>query len=965
MLRNNQKVAIQSSIDNDFASGVHFHATGTGKSYIILNILMEFNKKYPTSNVIWLCEQKSILMEQLDNKILKQRGFKSIIDQFFVHNFTKNKPRDWVDILNSTKYWSNLLKKPILLVINRAFLTEHNGYEKWKTKFDLILHDECHSITNKTTKQFYQYINIPRCIGFSATPVFVEPFDKIISKYTIYDSFTDNIIVPPKIYWLKSQSIHSQQKTLQIIHDLIQDLPYKKIIVWCGLIKECHELAKIFSDKFPTFKTYVDTSEEMVSDIHEFRELQSNGFLFCAAKHKEGSDIPFLDGCIFMDGVEKRSYKAFVQCIGRVLRLDPNGLKKEGFILDLCAKSSIEICNRVNQFLFENTVGIFPWKYETNYLKDVEKTTIHSLRLIKTEKIIPKPINLYDYSKDDIIKCFIRKVPSEERYYDRLTHELDLFINKNLTGYLFQAIRILELTNHVPHVTRGSCGSSLVCYLLGISNVDPVKYDISFSRFLNIHRTSLPDIDFDFSHVQRDEVFLKIALEWPTQVARISNHVYFGEKSAIRESIRKEGYRKFIAKSDIMSFINGLDKDQQERIKQNSESLVDTFKTYSLHCGGIVFYPDGVPEDKLHIQEKKSAIPQVKSNKLEISNLKQFKIDILSSRAISQLCDGLSAFTTNDIRFDQYDQDPHVIELFASGQNIGLTLAESPLIRKAFLKYKPKCISDIAMCLSIIRPAAKNAQESKTVEETMDKMIYDDDAIHMIVKMCNCSEDDADKYRRAFANGIKETQREFIALCKKNGSDDLQDNLEVLKLLRKYSFCKSHAISYAQLIWQLAVLKVYYPKKFWVATLKYCESSYRKWVHVYEAKIAGVSFVEGKKKSVFSKRRSKTTTKSSLLEQLRETGLWDMTDGQFIKNCYYTKENNDVRFRGIIAYSRQVSRINTVIFICTGPKVYVELVCKHAANDPIYTNKKVICEGFGKVIDDECFVVEVDTISIE
>ena len=84
----------------------------------------------------------------------------------------------------------------------------------------------------------------------------------------------------------------------------------------------------------------------------------------------------------------------------------------------------------------------------------------------------------------------------------------------------------MHITNYIPHVTRGSCGSSLVCYLLGISNVDPIKHDIKFERFLNIYRDKLPDIDLDFPHYLRDEVFLKLELKWPNQVARISNHVH-------------------------------------------------------------------------------------------------------------------------------------------------------------------------------------------------------------------------------------------------------------------------------------------------------------------------------------------------------------------------------------------------------------------------------------------------------
>ena len=84
--------------------------------------------------------------------------------------------------------------------------------------------------------------------------------------------------------------------------------------------------------------------------------------LFCAVKHREGSDIPNIDCCIFLDIVEKRSERVFTQCIGRVLRKDINNKKKYGLIIDLKAKSTIEICNRIQYYL--KLDDIFPWEYK-------------------------------------------------------------------------------------------------------------------------------------------------------------------------------------------------------------------------------------------------------------------------------------------------------------------------------------------------------------------------------------------------------------------------------------------------------------------------------------------------------------------------------------------------------------------------------------------------------------------------
>ena len=90
-LYENQEKALRISINNDFKSGVHFHATGTGKSLISLNILIEYNKKNPNNHIIWLCEQKSILNEQFSKDTLHKKGFSEINKYFSIFNLVSNK----------------------------------------------------------------------------------------------------------------------------------------------------------------------------------------------------------------------------------------------------------------------------------------------------------------------------------------------------------------------------------------------------------------------------------------------------------------------------------------------------------------------------------------------------------------------------------------------------------------------------------------------------------------------------------------------------------------------------------------------------------------------------------------------------------------------------------------------------------------------------------------------------------
>ena len=160
-----------------------------------------------------------------------------------------------------------------------------------------------------------------------------------------------------------------------------------------------------------------------------------------------------------------------------------------------------------------DTSIILKWLQE-NYNAEVICYTADIGQKIDRKKIISnaKKFGVKSIIIEDLKNMFIVECPKNEKYTTRLNRELDLINQKNLVCYLIRAIEILNLTDYIPHVTRGYCGSSLVCYLLGISNVDPIKYGITFERFLNDYRDTLPDIDLDFPHFLRDEVFLKLEL---------------------------------------------------------------------------------------------------------------------------------------------------------------------------------------------------------------------------------------------------------------------------------------------------------------------------------------------------------------------------------------------------------------------------------------------------------------------
>lgn len=526
----------------------------------------------------------------------------------------------------------------------------------------------------------------------------------------------------------------------------------------------------------------------------------------------------------------------------------------------------------------------------------------------------------------NIIGKFTRKCPKNLTYLNRLVTEFNVIINKNFYEYILQVVELLDLVSDIPHIIRGSAGSSLVCYCLGITNIDPVVDNVSFARFLNESRETMPDIDFDFPHNRRDQVFQRINTHWSERVARISNHVMYQEKSATREAIRRaqtkhEGKSTFVprAKCNTKNFAKW-----KLEIDETKKELIGTMRCYSLHCGGIVIYDEKVPDDII-LETKNKKInsgqfgQQITYNKEDVAKAGLFKIDILSNRGLSQL------FDVSSQPIELYpSEDFNITKLFARGNNIGLTFAESPAMRKLLACVQPKSPMDIAFCLALVRPAAASGSKTQAIVdfergEFGNYLIFDDDAIHFIQSSINCNEAQADKFRRGFSKNKVKLIKEFDGLLEefKVGENKKAKLFKSLNDLRRYSFCKSHAISYGKLVWALAYNKVYNPVQFWLATLNNSHSSYRKWVHWNEAKLAGIELSFDKKPYVLSGNKLVGTPRDNskgidkAQAQFKMFGYWIGND--FLPDMYLNIIQDDTpvgpnefmcEFRGLIATGR-------------------------------------------------------------
>jgi DNA polymerase III alpha subunit len=580
----------------------------------------------------------------------------------------------------------------------------------------------------------------------------------------------------------------------------------------------------------------------------------------------------------------------------------------------------------------------------------------------------------------DLLELIKVPIPENPIYKERLQIELDLIQKFQFTRVFLQVQKIIEILSElkIHHIIRGSSGSSLICYLLGITKIDPIKHNLHLARFMNYARSDIPDIDIDVPYNRREEVYRRICEVWPQEVARISNHVTYGYKTALRESVKEviksqeydvstEKNKLKVIRKKKFSVEKVLESENLiEEAKEGAKILKGKTKYDSLHCGGIVIFEEEgkVPEEL--VLKNDSFICQIKYDKDETEDAGFIKIDILSNRGLAQWSD----CRTKESLDSYLPKDNRIKELFSSGNTIGLTFGESRGMRNIFMIMKPESMEEVAIALALIRPAAANDGRKalflkrwcseERYNELNKPILFDDDAIERIEQLLKCDAGTADRWRKVFAKQREEHINRFkIKLhLREYNSKYINQVIDDLNQLSLYSFCKSHALSYGQLVWALAYEKVYNPHNFWVATLNHCNSMYRKWVHYREAKCSGLMLTRGKPPfslgtkngipSLVSKEKtllqSFLVEKNSDLSDFRKYGYW-LSD-TFFPTCYMKRNCLEIEFRGLIAIGRVLYKSN-VTFITVGydNQKYLELVIPNKKRTDLFYYS--ILEGKG------------------
>jgi error-prone DNA polymerase len=455
----------------------------------------------------------------------------------------------------------------------------------------------------------------------------------------------------------------------------------------------------------------------------------------------------------------------------------------------------------------------------------------------------------------------------------RIEYELNIIENAGFSPYFLRMDEIVKMARSVNGADRtcgrGSGAASIVSYSLGITNVDPVRHNLYFERFLNPSRSDPPDIDVDFAWDERDDLIKAVIEQFgPEYCARVANHNFFRARSALRETAKAYGF------SD--GEISGHEKrlfDLRENVDDADPLWKEVYKIAArikglprglgMHCGGLVITPEPISRFA-PIEKSAEGFPLLAWEKEGVEAAGFVKIDLLGNRSLAVIRDALQNLQEQGIHIDPHSwrpiDDKATIEALSYGDSMGVFYIESPAMRQLQKKTGVGDFEHIVIHSSLIRPAA-NRFISEYVRrlkggkweplhpllegilgESYGILCYQEDVSKSAVALAGFNEADADRLRKLIAKkagdaklGIYEKQ--FFEGCRKNGvSEDVIQKVWAMMLsFDGYSFCKPHSASYAMVSFQSAYLRVHHPAEFMAAVLSNQGGYYRP--HAYIAEI--------------------------------------------------------------------------------------------------------------------------------
>lgn len=457
----------------------------------------------------------------------------------------------------------------------------------------------------------------------------------------------------------------------------------------------------------------------------------------------------------------------------------------------------------------------------------------------------------------EIIKAKYRNLNNEEKR--RLAFEYRIIREMGFEPYFVLIYELKEFAKEkgIGMNVRGSAASSFILYLLGISIVNPLKYNLPFERFLNQKRSEPPDIDVDVEYNQREHLISEIYKKFGNDyVARISMINRFQTRARFRHTARAYG----ISTLELRK----LKEHSGEQLIKDITRLstrIDNYPYYfSCHPSGIVITPEPVFNYVPLYPSPQGAITHFDKDGIGITGL--VKIDILGVRGFPELY-----LKKEGIDFN----DQSVYRFIAEAKTIGCFQIESPMVRQILKRIRPKNLMDIANAIAIIRPGpAQGGMKEKflkrlngkeiidcinpvldeILKETLGIPVYQEQILSMANRFAGFSLEDADLLRRAIT---KERNSDLINKIKKGfykqasnlgyTTQEIEKVWQRISAFSSFGFNKAHSITYATLAYLSAYQKLYNPLEFFCRLINNQGGYYPLYAYINEARRWGIKML--------------------------------------------------------------------------------------------------------------------------
>ncbi len=478
-----------------------------------------------------------------------------------------------------------------------------------------------------------------------------------------------------------------------------------------------------------------------------------------------------------------------------------------------------------------------------------------------------------EFLRKIVYKGLSQRYPSglSEELLKRVEYELEVILKMGYEEYfivVWDFISYAKGKNIPIGPGRGSAAGSLVAYALKITDLDPIKYNLIFERFLNPERISMPDIDIDICQERREEVIEYVTKKYGED--KVAQIITFGRMKA-RAALRDVGrvLDVNLAKVDKIAKLIPAFSTLEEALKENSElrelytedneirnlvnlsqRLENKVRHASIHAAGVVITKDPLMEVVPLYSDNKDHKISTQYQMKELEELGLLKMDFLGLRNLTNIqrtIEYIKESKGKNIKLEEISlNETSVYEMLSSGDSLGVFQLESIGIRKILVQLKPNRFEDVIALLALYRPGplgsgmvesfinCKNGLEEikyphssleKVLKETYGVILYQEQVMKIANIMASYSLGEADLLRRAMgkkqASIMDENREKFVKRSINNGysKEKAEEIFDLIDKFAGYGFNKSHSAAYALIAYWTAYFKHFYPEEYYASIM--------------------------------------------------------------------------------------------------------------------------------------------------